>query len=199
MPDLPTFQDLYDEFEAETRGSNKSRLNDFSAGSFLDAFAGVAASAVRGIDRWVLRQIQNTYLESAPDGELETVAVDLYGDDLSRRQDENFESYRRRVLGYRENGLKRGTAPALGYFGESIEGVVVASVEERDPPGVGAVAVTLRFDDDETSESDVREAWKEGIDAWRAVGAPVSLAGVQPASEVDQTQPGDSFEPVQVT
>jgi len=190
MPDLPNFQDLYDEFEAATKGSNSSRLNDFSEGSFLDAFAALAATAARSIDRWILKQIQRSFLQTADEGDLETVAVDYYGDELQRRDGESFEAYRTRVLEYRDNGLARGTVPALRYYGQEIDGVQFVDIEELPKLDMGALKVKVYFDPDETSESEVREAWKADLDAWRAVTTPIYLQ-VFEASDLENADDTD--------
>lgn len=182
MPDLPTFQKIYDDFVAEVKGDPTTKINDTTTGSLFDIVAGVAASSVRGIQRWVLRQVQRSFLQTADEGDLETVAVDYYGDELQRRDDESFEHYRTRVLKYRDAGLMRGTIPALRYYGQQIDGVQIVDIEELPKLDMGALDVTLYFDPDETSESKVRDAWKADLDAWRAVTTPIYLQVLKAAN-----------------
>lgn len=172
MADLATFQQLYDEFKAEVLAAPAQRLNDFSPGSFLDAFAAVAATASQGIQRWMLRQMSRAFVSDATGGDLDYVVVDRYGAELARRAGESDHDYRLRVDAWIE-ALGRGTPSALRVYAESLEAVLGATVVEN--VYAGQTTVEAIFDDTRASEDEVRDAFIAGLDSWRAAGDAVTL------------------------
>lgn len=172
MPDLATFQQLYDEFKAEVLAAPADRLNDFSPGSFLDAFAAVAATASQGIQRWMLRQVMRAFVSDAMGGDLDYVVVDRYGSEISRRPDESDTDYRLRVDAWLD-ALGRGTPLALRIYAESLEAVLSAAVTENVQ--TGQTTVTAVFDDTQATDDAVRDAFIAGLDGWRAAGDAVNL------------------------
>lgn len=117
MADLLPFQDLYDEFESAVTADVETGLADFSPGSRLDAYAGVAATAAQTVMRWISRQVRRVFISASSEGDLDVAVADRYGDVdfLQRRTDEDDETYRARVLEYAQN-LGRGTISSLDYY-----------------------------------------------------------------------------------
>lgn len=118
MPELASFQDLYDEYEAEVVSDPDTELSDFSPGSRLDAYAGVAATAAQSIMRWIARQVRRVFISTAAGDDLDFAVEDRYGSAdewLRRRVDESDDDYRTRVLTYAEN-LGRGTMTSLDFY-----------------------------------------------------------------------------------
>lgn len=183
MPDLPSHQDLYDEAKAEVLGSNRTKLNDFQSGSMLDAIVGVVATLARGVMRWIARQMRRTFISTAADGDLEFVAVDMFGEDVVRKQGESFEDYKDRVERYRDNALARGTPGALRWYASDIDGVTAVTVDEEWRTGITTVEAI--FDPDETDAQTVTDAFYDGLDAWRTAGGPVNLEATEKGT--DQT------------
>jgi len=172
MPDLPSHDELYDEAKASVQGDT-TKLNDFSAGSMLDAVGGVAATVGRGILRWIARQMRRAFISTAPEGELEFVAVDTFGAQLARKDGESFEDYKERVIAYRDNALARATPEALRWHAESIEGVGGSLVDEDLESGI--TTVTVFYDSAITDPNTVESEFFGPLDKWRAVGAAVNL------------------------
>jgi len=173
MPELPTHDELYDEAKASVQGDDTTKLNDFSAGSMLDAVAGTAATVARGVIRWIARQMRRAFISTAPEGQLEFVAVDMFGPQLARKDGESFKDYRDRVIAYRDNALARGTPPALRWHAESIDGVDGAVVDEDFESGI--TTVTVFYDADVTDPDTVESEFFGPLDEWRAVAGPVNL------------------------
>lgn len=173
MPELPNTNDLYGEFRDEVESDPESSWNDFSTGSMLDAFAGVAAMLGRAVMRWILRQMRRAFISTAKDGDLEFVAEDTYGTVLTRREDESFSEYKPRVLDYRDEGLERGTSPALVWYTESLDGVLDAVPEEDFKSGI--TTIRAAFNPDQRSASDIRADWNDLLDEWRMTSAPTNL------------------------
>lgn len=179
MPTIPTHEDLWETFRASVEDDPETRLNDFTEGSVLDAFAGVSAAAARGIMRWVSRQMRRKFLSTAEGDDYEYVAVDYYGEQLQRRDDETLGEYQSRIEEYQRNGLRRATVDALLYYAAEIEGV--NEVDANESVVTGVTTVEIAYDGDETDEATVLDAFLGGHSSlgdlleWRAAGGPVEV------------------------
>jgi len=171
--ELPTFSDLYDRFEAEVVDDPDTKLNDFSEGSVLDAFAGVTAIAGRSIHRWISRRLQRRWIDTAPDEALEQTAVDYYGPDLARRDGETAASYRQRVEDYRADGIHRGTPDALAYYAEQIDGVVASRADQNRRTGI--TTVHAAYTADTTDPDAVQSSFYSDLEKWRMAGGMVNI------------------------
>lgn len=173
MPTLDTFRDLYEEAKAEVQADASTELNDFEPGSFLDAVAGIAATESRAVMRWIARQMRRAFIGTAPDEDLEFVAVDTFGPELAREAGESADDYRARVEQFRNDALWRGTPAALRYYVETIDGVVGVTVDESTDTGV--TTLTIIYDDDVASEADLEDEFFAADQKWRPVGEPINL------------------------
>lgn len=85
-------QDLYDLWQVEVQDEH-SELTDFLEGSILDGLAGVYSVAGMELERYIIQQFNKTFIDLAngpeitggPD-DLQTLAVDHYGDAFARPQ-----------------------------------------------------------------------------------------------------------------
>lgn len=75
---IPTFQDLYDEAQAEMQARD-ARLTDFEPGSALDAVAGSSAVLGDGVLRVGLHRWRASYVETAERADLDTRITDFGG------------------------------------------------------------------------------------------------------------------------
>lgn len=91
MAEIQSQQELYDIFQTEVQSVDPA-LTDFNDGSTNDIFAGVTSSAVREIELIITDLFNKTFIDLAqgPDengggaDDLQTLAVDHYGDDFAR-------------------------------------------------------------------------------------------------------------------
>jgi len=169
LPELPSFQDLYDEFEAEVTSDPDTELSDFSAGSRLDAYAGVAASAGQAIMRWIARQTRRVFISTAEGDDLDFAVADRYGSDdqfLIRRADELDGNYRDRVLEYAQN-LGRGTVPALEFYLRNVRtDIDSASVEVTEDLTTGILTLAATANAGE-SANDITSSIVAELPEWR--------------------------------
>ena len=168
MADLLPFQDLYDEFESAVTSDADTDLSDFSPGSRLDAYAGVAATAAQTVMRWISRQVRRVFISTAEGGDLDVAVADRYGDGdfLQRRAGEQDAVYRTRILEYAQN-LGRGTVSALEFYLRTVRTDVEVDsviVEEDFETGILTLRATALAGEVAT---DIASSIAEELPAWR--------------------------------
>lgn len=176
---IPSFLDLYDAAKAVITADPNHTLDDYSDGSWLDAFTGVAAGAAQGVSRYAQRELAKFFRSSAEGTDLDDLVADYFGDAITRAAGESDDDFNARVDEYVENGLVRGTPSALLWMLENvIAGIepATSSVLEDDLTGL----VTLRFTAASGSTvADVSANINAIIDAWRPAGRGVNLDGTE--------------------
>lgn len=181
MPELTPFQTLYDEYSAEVTADPDTELSDFSPGSRLDAYGGLAATAAQSIMRWIARQVRRVFVSTAEGGDLDFAVADRFGDSdawLTRRTGESDEDYRTRVLEYAEN-LGRGTLDALGFYMRSVrddlETATVKVTEDLETGFLTLEATVLTGEDEVTVAGEIAT----DLPAWRpaAHGFTIDISG----------------------
>jgi hypothetical protein len=177
LADLLPFQDLYDEFESAVTSDAATDLSDFSPGSRLDAYAGVAATAAQTVMRWISRQVRRVFISTSSGADLEVAVADRYGDAefLQRRAGEDDEAYRARVLEYAQN-LGRGTVSALEYYLRSVRTDLepdTVSVSEDFETGILTLQATALAgeDIDVVTSSIVADLpdWRPAAHGWNVI------------------------------
>lgn len=164
MPTIPTFQDLYDEGESELVANPDHQFNDFSAGSWLDAFTGVAATEAKAVLRWMVKRFLTAFVSTAEGSDLDFIIRDRYG--LEREVDETDADFRARALNWILN-LSRATVPALRFYAESDADVTSAEVLEDFGAGIVTISLTIVSG---AVVADVLARLNAGATAWRAAG-----------------------------
>ncbi len=78
MPDVPTYDELYDHGKSEVQARNPE-LTDFNDGSDLDALTGSASVLGDEVLGVVLQLFGDQYVDTAEGAELDTLAADRFG------------------------------------------------------------------------------------------------------------------------
>lgn len=174
MPEQPTFNETYDEFEAEVTADATTTLSDFSPGSMLDMFAGVAALAGQGVKRWITRQVSRKFVASAEDSDLDAVVSDYVGDQLPRLAGESDEDYQARYYEFLD-ALAKGTEVAWRYLldngAEEVDGDGSTASEDLV---AGIVTLTVEPADGYTY-AEAKAALEALFSKWRLLGTPVNI------------------------
>lgn len=171
---LPTFQELYDAGADVVTSDPDHTLDDFSAGTYLDAFAGVAAGVAQATSRWVQRQARRFFRRTASGDDLDVIAWDRYRVTRESLGDEDMtdEEFGERIDDYLANGIGRGTLPALKFWLENlVAGVASATVTEDTMTGI--ITLTVTAEEDATND-DVEDIIADELDAWKPGGHPVN-------------------------
>lgn len=174
MPSLPTLSDLFDEFKSTLEADPEYNFVDFSAGSTLRAFGGVAAAAGQALLRDMLVRFSGLFLRTAQGADLDTLALDRFGADAARLPGESTEDYRARLLAYAA-ALVRGTPAALLVYGATLAGVASVALDEDLTAGIVTLTLTLAAGAD---AGEVEAAALAGLDAWRAPSVTVNVVVV---------------------
>lgn len=174
MPSLPTLSDLFDEFKSTLEADPNYNFVDFSAGSTLRAFGGVAAAAGQSLLRDTLLRFSALYLRTAQGGDLDALALDRYDTAAARLPGELTEAYRQRLLAFHPS-LRRGTPDALRVYGATLAGVVAVEVTEDLLAGIVTMTLTKT---DAASAATVRAAALAGMDGWRSASVAVNVVVV---------------------
>lgn len=176
---IPTFNQLYDAARAVIESDPEHVLNDFSDGSWLDAFAGVAAGAAQGVSRYALSQAKRFFRLTAKGSDLDDLIADLLGGLIVRRAGESDDELNARVDEYLRNGLVRGTPAALAWFAlNSVEGVEAGSVVVIEDDARGITTLRFRVLSGFTVAA-VSAQMRSQLDSWRAMGRAVNLDGIE--------------------
>ncbi len=178
---IPSFLELYDAAKAVITADPNHTLDDYTDGSWLDAFTGVAAGAAQGVTRYAQRQLARFFRSSATGDDLDDLVRDYFGTAIVRLAGESDADFNARVDEYVESGLVRGTPSALQWLlDQVIDGIEPAttSVTEDELTGI----VTLNY----TATSgnlvaDIDTAINAVIREWRPAGRAVNLNGTEAA------------------
>ena len=175
MPELPSHQDLLGAFETAVKADPKTSLTDFSDGSVNRGFAGLAATASRGVYRWIARQVARAFVRGATGADLDYVISDRVGDALPRRSGESDDDYEVRFFAYLANALERGTDGAWRFFLEQLflEVDPLASFVSEDLEQ-GKVILTIKVAADYTAQ-EATDVVERALPQWRILGIPIDL------------------------
>lgn len=169
MPTIPTENDLYAEYKADVEADAETSITDFTPGSVLDVFAGVVATAARGILRWFLRITSRAFVSASEKEDLDTVIMDRVN--LPRLAGESDDDYKDRYFAYIE-ALGRGTLTAWQFFAKyMIVGVDTTDYTISEDLDAGIVTITitpLSTSDEATIKANALAI----IDEWRILGGP---------------------------
>ena len=172
---LPSFQELYDEFVASVTSDPDHTLDAFTAGSMLDAFAAIAASAGQGIMRWIQRTGRRYFRRTAEGDDLTNIVYDRYrltrADTLDATiSDEDWNAWLDEWLTI---AIGRGTLPAMQWWVDNlVAGVDEAEVTEDQNTGVITITVTAEAD---ATNATVKAAIVADLDEWKPGGHPVNV------------------------
>lgn len=140
----PSFNSLYTDAKSTITSDPDLQVNDYSDGSWLDAFTAVAVSSAQAVVRYGNKQLGRFYRNTAKDADLDNYIADHFGDEIVREDGESNDDLNARLDDYIRNGLTRGTLPALQWMLENrIEGIAdgSASVEQDTLSGL----ISLNF------------------------------------------------------
>lgn len=124
MPELPTFDDLYQLGKAEAQARDP-RLTDWNDGSALDALTGAGAMQADEVIRWCVARFASLTLDTATGSDLDALALDRYPD-LTRKPAAGARGTITLTRGTSEADLlvPQGTRVRGTFEGESVEATV---------------------------------------------------------------------------
>lgn len=171
MPSLPTLSDLAEEFKSTLDADPDYAFIDYSPGSTLRAFTGVAAAAGQAILRDTLARFAALFFRTAQGSDLDALALDRYGAAGARLPSEETEAYRTRLLAFAPS-LRRGTPAALVVYGATLANVADVAVTEDLQAGLVTLTITAV---DGADKAALATAARAGLSGWRAVSVPVNV------------------------
>ena len=173
MADVPTQEELFEEFKAQVLGDSSTQLDAFYTGSGLYTLAQVAATMGRAVVRWFVADLRAAFFSTAEGGDLDYLVTDVLGDALQRQQGETDEEYLTRIYAYIDS-LIRGTPPAFDFWLKEYDGrASEVRVEEDVQAAVTDIYVTPKSTVNDVSA--YLDELRSELDAWRTFNGSVNI------------------------